>query len=187
MVLVWLVCPKLQHDLQLALDHTRSYSLHTPQRNQATAFFLQTLVKLQPALPRENQITTVYISLNQTHPCSLHVRNRSQVVALGLQADTYSYIIGTGYLNRNPATTCILTKLPKPTNSLYSPHAFFKLHLSFKGKLYSLHSPAGANLPPIRSPDMSHLEPAPPLSWIRNSRARKTRGSAQPFLQRGVS
>ena len=46
--------------------------------------------------------------------------------------------------------------------------------LSFKGKLYSLHSPAGANLQPIHSLDMSHLEPAPPLSWIRNSRARKT-------------
>jgi len=124
MVLVWLVCPKLQHDLQLALDHTRSYSLlHTPHKNQATAFFLQILVKLQPALPRENQITTVCISLNQTHPCSLHLRNRSQVVALGLQADTYSYIIKTGYLNRNPATICILTKLPKPkpSNSLYSP------------------------------------------------------------------
>ena len=121
MVLVWFVCPKLQHDLQLALDQTRSYSLHTPHKNQATAFFLQTLVKLKPALPRENQITTVCISLNQTHPCSLHLRNRSQVVALGLQADTYSYIIKTGYLNRNPATTCILTKLPKPSNSLYSP------------------------------------------------------------------
>ena len=116
MVLVWFVCPKLQHDLQLALNRTRSYSLHTPHRNQATAFFFQTLVKLQPALPRENQITTVCISLNQTHP-----RNRSQVVALGLQADTYSYIIKTGYLNRNPATTCILTKLPKPSNRLYSP------------------------------------------------------------------
>ena len=33
--------------------------------------------------------------------------------------------------------------------------------LSFRGKLYSLHSPAGANLQPIHSPDISHLEPAP--------------------------
>ena len=135
------------------MNQTRSYSLHTPHRNQATAFFFQTLVKLQPALPRENQITTVCISLNQTHP-----RNRSQVVALGLQADTYSYIIKTGYLNRNPATTCILTKLPKPSNRLYSPDSN---SLSFKGKLYNLHSPAGANLQPMHSPDMSHLEPAP--------------------------
>ena len=46
--------------------------------------------------------------------------------------------------------------------------------LSFRGKLYNLHSPTGANLQPIHSPDMSHLEPAPPLSWIRNSRPRKT-------------
>ena len=121
MVLVWLVCLKLQHDLQLALDQTRSYSLHAPHKNQATAFFLQTLVKFQLALPRENQITTVCLSLNQTHPCSLHLRNRSQVVVLGLQADTYRYIIKTGYLNRNPGTTCILTKLPKPSNHLYSP------------------------------------------------------------------
>ena len=83
MLLVWLVCPKLQHDLQLALDQTRSYSLHTPHKNQATAFFLQILVKLQPALPRENQITTVSISLNQTQPASIQSASSEQEPSCG--------------------------------------------------------------------------------------------------------
>ena len=48
-----------KHNLQLVLDQTRSYSLNTPHRNCYS--FLQTLVNLQPAFPRENQITTFCI------------------------------------------------------------------------------------------------------------------------------
>ena len=68
-----------KHALQLALNPTRSY---TPQRNQATACFLQTLVKLQPALPRESRITTVWI-LSIEH--SQHPPDNRQITACILQ------------------------------------------------------------------------------------------------------
>ena len=53
-VMVWFACPKLQTWLATCFGPDKpAYS----KKNQATALFLQTLVKFQPTLPRENQIT----------------------------------------------------------------------------------------------------------------------------------
>ena len=76
-----------RHDLKLALDQTRGYSLHAPYRNQATACFLHTLLKLKPAFPRKNKKrANIQPASNRREPrYSLHPPDESQLTACIVQ------------------------------------------------------------------------------------------------------
>ena len=119
----------LQTIMQPALDQTRSYSLHTPDREQSTpdssTQILQTRTKLEPSDESQVKVCTLltlqFVSSGQEPSCGLHPSDRNlqfqpncpdrgQVMACILQKGT-SYSQWLGPSNGSQLTAYILQTL----------------------------------------------------------------------------
>ena len=149
MVMVWFVCPKLQTWLATCFGPDKpayskkepSYSLLFPDISQVATCLTQRKPNYD-CLDSLNRTQSASSSQFPNH--SHHPPDESQIIACILPTlqsasseqepscgtwtpGRYLYIATSSrqelkhYLNRSPATTLILTKLPKPSNSLHSP------------------------------------------------------------------